>query len=303
VRLVYYSLANFPYDSREHQWIQSIRSFRLHDPSIPVWLFLFHGASKELLREADRWNVQVHLLGNYEEFLQQAYSRGSILGLVPLFHKFMVMPYLPLRKVEQILYLDCDTFFFNDVNLLFDHYAEKDWYAREEFRCIRSPLGYDPDHIDELLLQSIARGEGLQYVEPFNTGVCLLNRGIWDKLEGLSNSYLDLAWRLLCGRENSRTDDARDAALREAVMNTMTDSDRSRALPYPSQNDWIIEQIALWLALGGLPDFSLGTFSRTHVVQGGEFKSMIRPDHQCVLAHYFTGGEKHFFATVKPISD
>ena len=54
MRLVYYSLANFPDDSREQQWFQSIRSLRAHNESIPVWLLLFNRASTELQREAER---------------------------------------------------------------------------------------------------------------------------------------------------------------------------------------------------------------------------------------------------------
>lgn len=303
MRLVYYSLANFSYDSREHQWIQSIRSLRLRNPSIPVWLVLFHSTSAELLREAERWGVHVQLLGDYEKFLQLAHARGSILAWYPTFHKFMVLSGLPLEDASQVLYLDCDTFFFDDVDILFDRYAEHDLYAREEFKCRRSPLGYDPNHIDEDVLESIVRDEGLRFVPPFNSGVCLFNRGFWRRLEDLGAENLDLAWRLLCGREIAGREDKKyDPRLRQAVRDAMTDRDRSRALPYPSANDWIIEQIALWLALGRLENFSLGTLSADHVPQGGEFETMLGSAQRCVLAHYFGSGQKRFFASVQPIA-
>jgi len=304
VRFVYYSLANFPHDSRERQWIQSIRSLRLHNATIPVWLLLFNGASDELLTEAKRCNVQLRLLGDYQEFLQKVHLKASILALYPTFHKFLVLGCLPLEEATQILYLDCDTFFFGDVNLLFARDEGQDWYAREEFRSRRSPLGYDPNHVDEQSLQSIARGEGLNHIQPFNSGVCLLNRNVWNKLESLHNRYLDTAWRLLCGRELNRgNDNVRDQVVRQAVLDSITDLDRSRALPYPSRNDWIIEQIALWLVLGQLPSLSVGNFSPTHVAQGGEFETMIRSNPRCIVAHYFTSGEKNFFAAVSPIAD
>lgn len=300
MRLAYYSLANFPYDSREHQWIQSIRSLRRHNRSIPVWLLLFNGASNELLAEAERWGVHVCFLGDYATFLQKTHPQGAILALYPTFHKFLVLPHLPLQTATQILYLDCDTFFFDDIDLLFDRHGEQDWYAREEPMSRQSPLGYDPNHVNEELLESIAHREGLDYIPPFNSGVCVLNHGIWDILNGLTDAYLTLAWRLLCAREMGQVrENVRDLQVWEAVMNAITSLDRAHALAYPSTNDWIIEQIALWLTLGRLPNFSLGTLSSTQVLQGDEFEMLHPP---CLLAHYFTGMEKRFFASIPAIA-
>jgi hypothetical protein len=301
MRLVYYSLANFPHDSREQQWIQSIRSLRRYNQTIPVWLFLFNGANSELLSEAERCDVHVHYIGDYGEFLQRAHAKGSILAVYPTFHKFLVLPDLPLQTLTQLLYLDCDTFFFDDVNLLFDRHTEHDLYAREEPVSLRSPLGYDPNHVDEQLLKEIARREALRYIPPFNSGVCLLNHGIWHKLAGLRNAYLGLAWRLLCGWEASRHD-SDDSPIRQAVRNVVTDLDRSRALSYPSADDWIVEQIALWLALGELSDFSLGTLPATQVPQGIEFEAVLHSRQRCLLAHYFTGAEEKFFSLVSAIA-
>jgi hypothetical protein len=308
MKLVYYSLANFPHDSRERQWIQSIRSLRLHNRSIPVWLFLFNDAGNGLLNEAERHNVHVHFAGNYAEFLKRAHAKGSVLALYPTFHKFLVLPNLvlpnlPLQALTQALYLDCDTFFFDDVNLLFDQCTEHDLYAREEPSSQRSPHGYNPNHIDEGLLKDIARREGLHAILPFNSGVCLLNHGIWHKLAGMRGSYLDLAWRLLCGwQEGSYKETTHEMRVQDTVRDAMTDVDRSRALPYPSANYWIVEQIALWLALGVLPEFSLGTLPAAQVLQGVEFEDAIQSHQQCVLAHYFTGAEEEFFSRVSAIA-
>jgi hypothetical protein len=303
VRLAYYSIAHFPYDSREHQWIQSIRSLRRYNRSIPVWLFVFNGASNELLAEAERWGVHICCLGDYAGFLQKAHARGEILAVYPTLHKFLILPHLPLQAATQVLYLDCDTFFFDDVDLLFDEHREQDWYAREEFTSRRSPLGYDRNHVDEELLASIAHREGLHFISPFNSGVCVLNNGIWQSLYRLSDAYLGLVWRLLCGREISKPGDkVRDLQVWEAVRDVATDWDRLHALAYPSTNDWIIEQIALWLWLGRLPHFSLGTLSSAQVLQGDEFERMLTAQRQGVLAHYFTAMEKRFFASVPAIA-
>jgi len=302
MRVVYYSLANIPGESREQQWIQSIRSLRMHNGSIPVWLFLFNDASEELLHEAARQHVHVEFLGSYKELLRPLHSRASILALYPTLHKFLVLPKLPLSAVTQLLYLDCDTFFFDDVDLLFDQHVSHDWYAREEPRSRRSPHGYNPKHVDELLLNYIARKEGLESVPPFNSGVCLMNHGIWHRLIELRESYLCLVWRLLCGRELAEHElGLDDPRVRPAVLEAISESDRSDPLPYPSANPWIVEQIALWLALGQFPNFSLGTFSSADVCQGGEFETMLASGERCVLAHYFSGGEEEFFAAVPRI--
>lgn len=303
MRLVYYSLANFPHDSREFQWIQSIRSLRRYNRSIPVWLFLFNGASHELLSEAARWDVHVQSLGDYGEFLQQGHPRGSVLQLYPTFHKFLVLAKLPERGLSQVLYLDCDTFFFRDVNLLFEQYTDHDLYAREEPSSMRSAHGYNPKHVDEWMLESIALQEDLRYVPPFNSGVCLWNHGMWRRVAGLRETYFDLVWRLLCGRQSDENDAAmHDPMVRQAVADVISDEDRRRALPYPSANHWIIEQIALWLTLGRLPQLSLGTLLPSEVPQGSEFETALAADHECVLAHYFTGAEEVFFNTVAAIA-
>jgi hypothetical protein len=296
VRLVYYSLANAPESRLEEQWTQSVRSLRLYNSTIPVWLFLFNGASPDLLRESARHNVRVLDLGSYPEFLRTMHPRGSVLALYPTFHKFLQLGHAPLADIEQVLYVDCDTFFFDDVDRLFERYSAHHWYAREEPTSRRSHFEYDPSHVDEDLLEQTARSEKLRPVFPFNSGVCLLNRHIWREWERLRVPYLDLAWRLLCGRE-LRGHDApleHDREVRQAVLASVNDSDRACALPYPSRNTWIIEQIALWLALGHLQDFSLDTFTRSDVAQGGEFYDMLGSSQRCVLAHYYSAKEDFF---------
>lgn len=303
MRLVYYSLANAPDAGREEQWTQSIRSLRRYNRDIAVWLFLFNGATAELLHEAERQHVHIQYLGDYEEFFRRAHGRGAVLSLYPTFHKFLVLSHAPLHELSQLLYLDCDTFFFDNVDRLFEQYSSEHWYAREEPCSRRSYFSYDESHLDEDLLDHIARSEGLRHVPPFNSGVCLLNHGIWHEVERLRIPYLDMAWRLLCGCElNGHNGSlAHDPKVQQAVLSTVTDVDRVHALPYPSLNTWIIEQITLWLTLGHLPDFSLGTFERDDVPQGGEFHDALRSRRRCTLAHYYSNNEEDFFQAVRAL--
>jgi hypothetical protein len=294
MRLVYYSLSNSPGDSREWQFIQSIRSLRRHNPAIPVWLFLFNGATAELREETRRCRVEVCYLGNYREYLQRAHARGSVLALYPTFHKFLSLIHGPVESASQILYLDCDTFFHGNVERLFDQYPAHEWYAREEPMSLRSHHGCNSEHIDEALLEHMARIRGARSVVPFNSGVCLLNHGVWNRLEDVRVQYLDLAWRLLCGRMLRPPEGiVENEQIRHAVLSSLDDIDRRRALPYPSNNTWIIEQIALWQALGNLPHFSQGLLSRAHVNQGNEFSPHLSPD--CIVVHYFSLNEAEFF--------
>jgi hypothetical protein len=63
--------------------------------------------------------------------------------------------------------------------------------------------------------------------------------------------------------------------------------DVGSALPYPSANEWILDEVSLWLTLGHIPDGNYSDFSPHHVLQNGELlgHSNIEPDW--ILCHYF----------------
>jgi hypothetical protein len=296
MRLVYYSLAN-SLDSRlERQWIQSIRSLRQYNGKVTVALLLYNGASTALFEECKRFGVTVYPMGSYKESLARLHVQGSSLAVLPTFHKFLALHHASLYEVSQLLYVDCDTWFFGDVDMLFERYRDADWYAREEPSSRLSKYGPDPRHIDEEALASLAQSEGARSIPPFNTGVCLMNHGIWQQLDRLRVTYLDLAWRLLCGTQLGIGQCvADDPEMRSSVLGALTSTDRLRALPYPSTNIWIIDEMALWLALGRLAHFSLGIMSQADLTQGGEFAE---GSGGSVLAHYFSTQEEQFFRVV-----
>jgi hypothetical protein len=296
MRLVYYSLANSRDARLEGQWIQSIRSLRQHNAQVAVALLLYNGASDTLFEECNRFGVTVYPMGSYKESLAHLHVQGSSLAVLPTFHKFLALHHAPLYEVSQLLYVDCDTWFFGDVDILFERYRDADWYAREEPSSRLSKYGADPRHIDEHALASLAQSEGARSISPFNTGVCLMNHGIWQQVDKLRVTYLDLAWRLLCGTQLGVGQPvADDPEMRSSVLNAITSTDRFRALPYPSTNIWIIDEIALWLALGRLAHFSLGIMSQADLTQGGEFAE---GSGGSILAHYFSTQEEQFFRVV-----
>lgn len=300
MKLIYYSLATPGGSACDQQWIQSIRSLRRHNSRIPVHLALYDSAPEAILWEARRWNVTVHYLGSYPEYLDSLYLRGRLLASYPTFHKFLSLHHLPLGEVSQVLFLDCDTFFFADIEALFDFHQSHHWYAREEPASARSYLEPDPFHIDENALDAIVRAEGLRPIFPFNSGVFLLNHGLWNALEPLRIPYLDFAWRLLMGQQLAPVPERSswDVELQRSVLSAATAYDHARALHYPSRNHWIIEEIALWLTLGHVPGLSQGLLSRDLVAQNGEFRDVLRPGGGCVAVHYFNSQETDFFSTV-----
>src|SRR4051812_44709062 len=106
---VYYSISWRPRLYALHQWLQSIRSLRLHNETIPVLMFLYGelepgDGSDELLREADEQNVQVIRLGDFAASLP--HPKRAVLARFPLWHKLLSLRHAP--PAEQIIYADCD---------------------------------------------------------------------------------------------------------------------------------------------------------------------------------------------------
>jgi hypothetical protein len=298
VRTIFYSLAYSAGTPYVRQWLRSIRSLRSYNRHIDVHLFLYNSAPSAVHFEADRQNVHVHFLGDYRDSLSRLSSHGQVLARYPTLHKFLSWSLASAYDVSQLLCLDCDTFFFADVDLLFETYSNFAWYAREEPGTSLCPFGRQPEHLDEDGLGATVRREAIESVIPFNSGVCLLNHGIWRGFAELKTLYLETAWRLLVGRHLAvRTVAAlspRERRIRKAVIADVDAFERSRAIPYPSTNDWIIEQISLWLTLGRLPSMSQGILAREHIMQGGEFRLARAPRPSWIVAHYFSSCETAF---------
>jgi len=297
MRLIYYSLVYLNNDRYVEQWVQSISSLRRYNSRITVYLVLFNGLPARIADAAKRWNVTIAFVGEYTEYLYRLHVQGPVLALLPPVPKLISLHHTPVQEASQVLYLDCDTFFFDDVEILFDRYSACHWYGREEPTSRQSYHEYDPLHVNEELLQELAESEGARPVPPFNTGVCLLNHGIWHLLDRLRITFLDTVWRLAVGWRVALQDPSdADPQVQHAVFAALTEFDRSRALRYPSSKLWIIDQVALWLTLGRLPYASPGLFAQAHVAQNGEFQRALRNPGGLVVAHYFSAHESSFFS-------
>lgn len=315
MRLIYYSVVFTADGKYDRQWIHSIRSLRSHNQEIPVALFVLDQVSDSVAREAQRHHVEIVSLGSQREWLRgRPHPRAELLASYPTLHNLLVLTTSDVRDVTQALYVDCDTFFFRDPQLLFEQCCQHEWYAREIPGSRLSATG-STRNLDEMLFDAIAGMEGLHRTAAFNTGVCLLNRAVWNKLAALEDVLLDYAWRLLVGMHcrkstliqgkvwqapglRAATADNQER-LRALVVSAATSTDIERALPYPSDNWWILDEVAWMLAAGRVDSLSQGLFTTHQVALGNEYASIGGSESLPIMAHYFSHYETEFFEHIR----
>ena len=280
----------------------SAGSLRAHNRTVPLVLCLYGSPTAELSAVCAAHGVTMSLQGSYEARLAASCPSGwPALARYPLLHKLLGFAALDSPGLEQVLYLDCDTVLFDDVEALFDRYRGPDLVAREEVHTSRSHLGPDRDFVDEALLAHLAAADGASDVAPFNLGVVLLDNGCWRHLAALEPVLIDYAWRFIAGMALASPAGPDAAPRAGAAMERygtfaglgearagLTAADAGRALPYPSQNHWILDEVATWLALGHLHGLRTADFDRRHVAQDGEFLVDGGPWPGCVVGHYFS---------------
>lgn len=291
---VYYSLVLTEGQATgyQNQWIRSIGSLRRYNQTVPVHLFLFNEPTQEILRKADEYHVIVHQLGQYRNCLRDlAGEEGAALSCIPTLHKLLPLGHFG-ASVSQVLFLDCDTFLFGNVDRLFEKYRQCRWYAREEAHSRGSVfLEYRPSHIDEDALSRIAIEAGSSPFPPYNSGVVMLNHGLAAELFGLRKEFLRYAWRLTLGAGSTAGLGIPQELGEIARAATLGQDGR---IEFPSKNFWILEQIALWLTLGRIPGLSHGRFLMEDVLQNGEFMIYRSYRRKCTVVHYFRGNEALF---------
>jgi hypothetical protein len=294
MKAVYYSLVLTSKPTvHQNQWIRSIGSLRKFNTTIPVYLFLFNEPTPAILERAEECEVVVHPLGSYRDCLRElAGEEGAALSCIPTLNKLLPLGHFGAAE-SQVLFLDCDTFFFGDVASLFSNHRQCQWYAREEPHSRRSAfLEYRPEHIDEDALCRIALETGAAPVPPYNSGVVLLNHGLCAELFALRKEFLQYAWRLTLGASMSP-----QITLPPELKNSLAKMplrQRGGLIEFPSRNFWILEQVALWLTLGRIPDLSHDQFTMADVLQNGEFMIYRSYKTKCTVVHYLRGNEALF---------
>jgi hypothetical protein len=297
--LVLYSLA-LPGDvDRSDLLVQltaSVRSLRQHNQSVTVVLCAYGDLPRALRCELHQLGVHVHPRGSYAAALADLLPLGwRALARYPLLHKFLNFRSVPWSRVQRVLVLDCDTLFFADVERLFSGYLDAHVVAREEPSCRRSHYGYDPTYVDESTLDALGRSQGARVPPPFNLGAVLFDARAASWLGQHEAVFVRYAWRFLLGMALRAHDPAaltmgeNEAAryLREHLA-PLLEAEASAALPFPSANRWILDQVALWLTLGHCPDLRYRDFAHSDVLQNGEILTRAPNRPGCVLCHYYT---------------
>jgi len=295
-RLVCYSVSFVNGDTQSllGQIAGSLASLRRFNRSVAVVVFCYGDAPPRLARLCAEYDGLLQLQGDYARRLYDLSPRGwSILASYPVLHKFLNHAWLAATSARQVLYCDCDTVFRADVAPLFDAYPEPDIVAREEVHSSRSPHGPNPGFLDEPALNLVAASLGVTAVPPFNSGVVLMNHRIWEQLATLDSWFIQCAWQLILGMSvhPDRTMSSEFGTVEgfAEARRLASPEQLARALPFPSTNQWILEEVATWLALGALPALQTADFSPADVAQNGEFTATPPADASWTVCHYYSG--------------
>ena len=284
--------------------LRSTASLRQYNTNIPVWVFVYGDlpSTAAALLEAD--HIGVKPVGTYVASLGKLSPHAEALSNHGVLCKYLPLAELADVEVAQLLLVDCDTFFFDDVSKLFERYAECECYGREE---PFSPYSAHPDaaYLDPGALAALLKSEALHEVPTLNAGALLLNRGLHRKVAPLLGFMLDYTSRMMMWLRLHH-----DGALPYMTPECDPNSGAGGApvgsaklaqapLPFPSSNVWIVDEVALWMMLGRLPEVSCGIFAWHDFLQGQEFLSASREQTSALGCHYFSVNEDVFTDWVK----
>jgi len=289
MKIVTYSLSagGPPKRTQYHrELLVSVKSLRRFNRSVPVHVFLYDEHPADFMTELEGHGVHIHQKGSYEEAIRRIRPRAfRTAASCPVLHRWLHLSELEPFAPSQILQIDCDTFFFDDVELLFDRYAERHFYAREEPLSKASHYGYDPTYLDEEALLDLARGEGASQFGPYNMGVSMFNHGVWTEIYARRETLLTYVFRLTAGLcRNPAIQDKRRPDVAALLALDQAEEPDVAELPFPSRNLWIVDEVAFWLTLGQVRGVTHDAFSRADVRQGGESSG---GNKKQIIYHYF----------------
>ena len=303
-RLICYSLTNCGEGPHLDQLLRSTASLRQYNTHIPVWVFVYGDLPSAVASLLRVQHICVKPVGTYVASLRNLSPHAEALSSYRVLCKYLSLAELADVEVGQLLLVDCDTFFFDDVSKLFDRYAECECYGREE---PYSPYSADGDaaYLDPAALAALLKSEALRAVPTLNAGALLLNRGLHRKVAPMLGSMLDYASRMMMWLRLHHKG-ALPYLTPRCDSNSEAESDphgsakpQHTPLPFPSSNVWIVDQVALWMMLGRLPEVSFGIFAWRDFLHGQEFQSTSREQTSALACHYFSVNESVFADWVK----
>lgn len=161
---VYYSIDNDPrYVNFARNSVLSLREF---NKNIKVYLFAYGSISRQNARFFSANNVCVI----------NKKRAGK--------HLARFLKWLSLGQLDEnrVLFVDADTIFYRDVNIIFRRFSKLDFYAREETGTIEG--GHENGGVTGSYqlrrggLSALARKFSLRKMPVFNTGVMLFNNSV-----------------------------------------------------------------------------------------------------------------------------
>jgi hypothetical protein len=263
-------------------------------------VFLFGEPPPGFVETIRQLNATTRLLGDHRTYIARTEpERAELFALDPKIHRWLVLEEPELKGCERLLYIDSDTLFFAPASNLFARYRDADLYAREEPFCVRSVLGPDPSMIDEQGIAELRAGRPGP-VPPFNTGVVLFNRKMADAITASLPRYFDYLFRFLSWFHHHPLAQAAAVTSAEvAVSERFLGPAEGQALPYRAKNRWIVDQVALWLALGQFTGLRYADLRPADVWQGGEVQQLSSGGPLPILCHYFGSNTAPFFNLVR----
>ena len=293
MKIVTYSLSvtGSPQTTGYHeQLLDSVKSLRRYNRTVGIHAFLYGEYSRQFVSELEQQIVTIHRMGSYADAITRLRPRAfRTLVNYPVLHKWLNFHELEGLDISQVLQADCDTFFFDDVELLFERYSDCHFYAREEPSSRASQYGYDPTYLDEDKLFALARQEGAVALNPYNIGVCVLNHSLWREAAKRTELFIGYVFRFVaCIARNPQTRGQLWPELAQVVMHDLIEQPDVAGLPFPSSNLWILDQVALWLTLGHVPGLTHAAISRADVIQGGE-------ESDTKVVHHYFGIDKNAY--------
>jgi len=274
------------------QLLTSVQSLRAHNPRIQIVVNCY-GVLPEAIR-SQLLELDVAIVGHVDYATRlKKFGPGKwrALSHYPVLHKFLDLSSLKRFSPTQVLLLDCDTLINKNLTRFLASHTSADCYGRADTGSIRGASHSDSVYLDEAGLQNLAESIGARFVPPFNTGVVLLNRGLWLKIARMERLYVELAWRQMLWLAEHPARDEGDA-VRYIRKMRMARSIYARSLRYPSSNGWIVEQVAAWLTLGKVGRITTADFNAREVPYFHDLKALACVRSRWAICHYFSRNTK-----------
>lgn len=276
-----------------HQLHLSLASLRAQDPHQPVVLFVHGPVPRDVEAACRRHGAVVVEQAPYADRLRHACPQGwPALARYPVLHKCLNFSALAQLDLDQVLCLDLDTLVAQPPAMLFERYRGlATVVAREEVFSSRSPSGHDPTFVDEDMLAALGGALRVAPLPPFNLGTVLFDGRRLAELAAVEDLFVDLCWRFVSwmamhpvapGNPFAEFQGWHEAASTVGIVDAL------RALPFPSTNRWLLDEVALWLALAHVPQMTYADFSPADVALGTEFARASPGRSTWTLCHYFS---------------